>query len=225
MPKSEVTPKKEVFQEYLSERSIQWVSDHFDCAEGTVRKLRDGIPVSRKVIRNAALAMGRPVRELIEPDKDGLIPGEVEFFTSLRFGYFIDNDRRGDGEPCWYSEAVELNRVIKGGDARLIHFAGHIINQFDEKFVVEGVRLNGHHFAITGVSEVHGWSFDASFTIRSGDVLCGTWSGVNYLENSMAIYRMFVSKNPLSPDDLERLTREQPIDPVFRVKRNVRDQD
>jgi len=221
MPAGDVIPKKEVFKEYIKTRSIQAVSENFDCSVTTVRKLRDGKRVSRKVIRDAALALKRPVRELIEPDIACLIPREKQFFTDLQCGYFIDSDRRGDGKPCWYSETVVIKLAPnQGDDPRLIRFTGHMVNQFKERFTIEGIRINDHHFSLMGISDTYGWSFDASFTIRDKDVLCGTWSGVNYLENNMAIYRMFISKKVLKPEDLERLTVDNPIDGVFKVKRD-----
>ena len=186
----------------------------------TLRKLMRGEPVSLQTIQDIAEALKCSPIDLIERDPASFIPDDPKWFQSLKHGYFIDHDRRRKGSKHWYYESVELKRAkaSRGKNKSQFTLDGVIENQFGEVFDVVGIRLNDRHFSLTGSSRRFNDSFDASFTMRAENVLCGTWSGVNHVDKKMAIYRIFLSfEPPLSLGDLQQLTANHKIEEVFET--------
>lgn len=193
--------------------SYRSAADACDIDTRTLGRILLGDKVREDVIVKAAAKLQTPIRELVDPEPGILMPEDLEFYEALKCGYYIDNDRNGTGELFWYKESIKLERprFKKVGAREVLKFTGHIINEWGFKFKVVGERFNENHFSLTGISVKEGFSFDASFTKRIGNVLCGVWIGLDHFNRDIAVYRGFASHDPLKIEELRALTHRAPV--------------
>jgi transcriptional regulator with XRE-family HTH domain len=219
MPGMKVTPRRSYFDALCDGKEQASIAKKLGIAVGTLRTLRRGEMVTRGLIEYIADKRQCPVLDLIEPQLETKIPDQPDYFEALRHGWFIDHDRRRSGAPMWFTESLELTRVPNKKKHRThLCFTGRLVNQLHQAFRITAERRNDNHFSLTALSESDDTAFDACFTIRMGDVLCGTWSGYpNHLGSNVAIYRYFVSAAPLTLEDLLRLSQEAKIECCFQA--------
>jgi hypothetical protein len=214
-----VTPRRSYFEALCDEKKREAVAKKLGIAPGTLRSLLRGEMVSRGLIEYIADKQQCPVLDLIEIQLDTQMPDQPEYFEMLKYGWWIDNDRRRSGAPLWFTESLELVRVQSKKKLKThLCFTGRIVNQIHQTFRITAERRNNNHFSLTAISETDDKAWEACFTIRKGDVLCGIWTGYpNHLSTNVAIYRYFVSATELTLEDLQRLTQEAKIECFFQA--------
>src|SRR5687767_2868381 len=104
MPRSDVTPKRSFFAAFCKERSLDRAAKKLGVSLGTLRRLRRGQVITRKKMQDVADKLGQPILDLIEPQTECQLPNDPAFFEEMRYGWFIDNDRRRSGTASWYTE-------------------------------------------------------------------------------------------------------------------------
>lgn len=217
MAKSDVRPNSKFFDDLASKDKQSVVAQSCGISPYTLRLLRRGVMVSRGTIRTVAKSLNRAVEDLIFLPGATFVPSDPSYFQSLKFGYYLDNNRYGDGNATWFKEAVTL-RVVASEVSGVIHVIGEVVNEFGEVFNVSGTRLGDHHFSLTGSSTPGGLGFDGTFSLQVNNVLCGIWSGINHLGLAIGVYRMFLSPHELTKDDIKRLTLSAKIDSVVESR-------
>lgn len=219
MPVSDVTPNVSYFTNLLGESKQANVAKRLRISIGTLRTLLQGNPVSRTTMEQIAERLSVPIGSIIETTKDRYLPVNPQFYESLQHGYYLDHDRKASGTVRWWRETISIKTVASPQDVGGVHFSGTVTNQFSNCFQVHGLLTNQFHFSITGthhlVSSNELISFDAASSQQISGVLCGTWSGINHFASASTLYRIFLSKEPLSQSEIQNLARSAKVEIQF----------
>lgn len=218
MPVSEVRPNAELFKQLVGDTKQGTVVARWGISIGTLRNLLDGVVVTRSTIENLAGILNRPITDLFLPRVEEFIPSDVKYFESLKYGWYIDNDRRRNGNAKWFKESVELKVVDQSSSTGVLRVEGKIVNDFGVTFEVTGARLGDHHFSLSGGCIPSRLGLDAMFSRQMDGVLCGIWSGINHLELDIAVYRMFLSPHVLTKTQIKTYSAEARISKVVETE-------
>lgn len=214
-----VTPNSVFFLELCETQSQAKVAEKLGFSIGLLRKCQLGLKVRSSRMKQAADRLSCSVSKLIAPDKETQLPNDPAYYEAMKYGAYIDNDRRRAGAPLWFSESLSLNRAKGAGiSGKDLCFTGRIVNRLGQAFTITARRQNENYFSLAARSEGMERPWQACFTIRKDDVLCGTWSGSpDHVTSNVAIYRYFWSRQELSLKDLKQLTKETSIECFFEA--------
>ena len=197
-----------------------WLEDECDGIDGRLANFMGVSPgtvtnimshnrlISWKKAQEVAANTGTPIDKLVTRDQTVDIPDDVEYFTELRFGWYIDNDRRalGPGGASWFWETLRLHHVPGGGP---MTFQGTLKNWTGAEYDVKVQRLSPCYVTFSARGEAERTEhefFDATFMSCHEGVLCGVWTGIDHVFRPAA-YRMFLSRERI--DLHQRLTEVQ----------------
>jgi DNA-binding transcriptional LysR family regulator len=136
-------------------------------------------------------------------------PKEYEWFEAMRYGYYLDTDRRVGGPICWRWEKVSLERSLppKGISTLVRRFSGNILNAYDDEFEVQQAELVGELFVVVGKScrkqtnSVQSFVSVFSWCFQRPGIMYGLWSGLD-LKKQPAVYGTIWSHCKLTQDQV-----------------------
>ena len=158
-------------------------------------------------------------------------PQSLEFYESLRWGYYIGADVPREGRPAqWCWESIQLKRVhLPDRDPRRLK--GTIRNEFGVEFSViaqfrsawfaarverdKGARTRGEKIVLKD-AEMAAKQFLATFHYCNEEqgIVCGTWSG-NSADQRPGVFATIWSKDKLDLSDLMSITRDAHLHSVM----------
>lgn len=202
--KNTVGINKDVISKRLEGLSVRARGRKLGVSVGTLRKLLEGKPVTVHVAEHVAKRLEVDVSTLIQHDTTSAIPSDPTFFESLRYGWYIDNDRKGSGEECWIKERLDWEGTeTSSGQLFLVY---RLKNAYDDDYAVRAVCRSETHFAMYATKKDGSTSFDSSFHLCVDGVLCGIWTGLNHFDH-ITTYRTLFSTEPLSFDRVQELAK------------------
>lgn len=218
MATAEVYPNSEFFKKLHASRKLGAVLRQLRVHRHTRDKLLNGEPVRGSTIQKIARRLGVAIGALIVPPAHLLLSTDPQFYESLRFEYFTDNDWLRDGEAKWWRGEVELHaeraRKPSGQGWR---FNGTLRSTRGTVFNVEAQLTNARLFTLTATQRAEDapsetlLGFQGVFRRQHGEVVCGIWCGMDPFEAKMCVCRIFLASEPLSESQILQLTEELPI--------------
>jgi|688.fasta_scaffold301047_2 hypothetical protein len=216
MPPGDVSPNREFFASLCESGKQAVVARRLGVSLNTLRKLVAGTPVARGTIEAIAERLKVNIDLLFAQPTTHLLPDDPEFYESLCVGYFLDHDRRAFGLVQWWEESVSITQQSSyAGDVIGVHFNGFIKNQWGNRFSIQAVLTNRHHFSVIGTHRLSVSdgdrgviTFDASFSQCFDGVLSGFWSGINHFESAPSLFRIFLAARPLGKAEISKLSMQ-----------------
>lgn len=204
-----LNPKKSLFRGLLAQTGdrLDKLASELQVSPGTVSKLINGSPVTPRIIQQIASELNLSASQLIEEDSETLIPTDPSAIRSLKWGWFIDNDRFRGGAPRWFWERIEW-------DAK--SFSGRIQNLHETEYHFTAQRVSDRLLTLTATESNNLFAFISSFThyFPHHKAMTGIWAGMNDL-GIPSVYRMFMSESELSLETLQEISMLAKIDTVF----------
>lgn len=221
MPSSEVTPNKEYFASLCTSGKQSAVARRLGVSLNTLRKLLRGEAVSRGTLETIAERCNVNIALLFAQSTDHLLPDDPNYYESLKYGYFLDHDRRAFGLVKWWRESVALTHKRNGKlHVSGIHFLGSVKNQWGNDFSINAVLTNRYHFSVIGTHHLEATdsviTFDASFSQCIDGVLSGIWSGINHFESAPSLFRIFLSQTELTTSEIIQLSQRIRVEAHFQ---------
>jgi len=215
MPSGDVAPNKEFFASLCASGKQAVIARRMGVSPNTLRKLVNGTCVTRGTIELIAERLKVNINLLFAQSTDYLLPDDPAFYESLRFGYFLDHDRRAFGLVRWWKETISLARLTSKSDFLPgTHFDGRVENQWGNVFTIRAVLTNRYHFSVIGTHRLElnekcagVITFDASFSQCIDGVLSGIWSGINHFESSPSLFQIFLAARQLRQSEIVAFSR------------------
>lgn len=197
------------------------IADEWGIARQTAEKLLKGRPVGESTILQVARRIKVLPADLISSTVVQNLPARTDFYTQLKYGYFIDQPRTAtDVDAEWNREEISLE--IDAADGEWKWFTGKITNTRHGHFTARACLIHQNSFAILASNDHREDAFVASFSCLThqlddptNKVICGVWSGRDHLSR-LAVYRMFCSIKKLEQDQIQELLKITPIMPNFK---------
>jgi hypothetical protein len=178
--------------------------------------------VQEKSAKTISAMLNKPISDLIYRRP---LPDDREFYESISHGWFIDNTQGCDADeprkPRWFSERIELHFDAGSTDKnRRLSFKGEIRNCYRSNFAIRAERLADNIFCMLSKADDQRLSFVGiahlyfSYPDRNLNMLVGTWSGIDSAGYA-AVFRWFLTNQPLSKDDIRQFTSDFYIESYF----------
>lgn len=202
-------PEKIEFERLLEacDSRLDRLAASLGVSSGTASKLVNGVPVRPSILQQVAERLEVPPTQLIAEDEETRIPNSSSAIREMKWGWFIDNDRFRGGEPKWFWERLAWDKRKDCGRIRNLHGV---------EYAFQVHRISQRLLTLTALETQGNYAFAATFThyLPKWRVMHGIWSGVSDL-GFPSVYRMFLSADKLSCEELQQISEAVKIDTVF----------
>jgi DNA-binding Xre family transcriptional regulator len=179
--------------------------------------------VRMKTIKQICESLNISIGDIIFYDARAL-PQHPAFFESLKFGYFVDNNRNDfSGEETWFGETIDIREeTVSTADGGRLCFTGTIKNCIGIEFSIKAERLADHLFYMASASGDPRRSFVgcANHYVRYEhddlDVISGTWSGLD-VAGDPAVFRWVLSNRQITRQEINMICEDINIKDYFET--------